>query len=308
MSRAIKSVLGVCAAALVVHLIPLFLPRNMPEQELAIARVTPEVRNRVPVLKPLKNHPKSTGADLREASELLLEGAPSEARELIEEAERREPGSVETLLLRARICRVERMERCVRESFERAVHLAPADTRPDVLWADMREQDGDLEGAVAALDRARLKAPDALELQLRYSRLLSSAGRTEEAEAALRVLAAKLPREQLMLELGMLRTREDRSEEARSFFQRAVAENPRSAPAHYQLGIAHFKLGEVDAAEEELRTADRLNVSDPQPLAALCALETKAGRLEAARVTKMDLERRFQDQAELIRDACRSNR
>jgi hypothetical protein len=64
----------------------------------------------------------------------------------------------------------------------------------------------------------------------------------------------------------------------------------------------------MDAAEEELLTADRLNVSDPRPLAALCAMQVKAGRREAATVTKMDLERRFQDQAELIRGACRMDR
>ncbi|MFL5345002.1 MAG: tetratricopeptide repeat protein [Hyalangium sp.] len=308
MSGAVRSALAVCGVAFLVHLIPLFLPRNMPEQELAIARVTREVENRLPVLKPLKNNPKATGADLREAAELLLDGAPAEARELIEEADRREPGAVETQLLRARICRVERAERCVQESFERAARLAPTDARPDLLWADMREQDGDLAAAAEALDRARKKSPEELALQLRYSRLLSAAGRPDEAEATLRALGPKLPKEQLFLELGLLRTRAGRTQEARGFFAQAVAESPRSAAAHYQLGVTQFQLGDLDAAEEELREADRLDVSDPRPLAALCAMQLKAGRLDAARVTKMDLERRFQDQTELIRGACRSDR
>jgi hypothetical protein len=34
-------------------------------------------------------------------------------------------------------------------------------------------------------------------------------------------------------------------------------------------------------------------------------MQMKAGLRDAARVTKMDLERRFQGQGELIRDACR---
>ncbi len=308
MSRAMRSALEVCGVAFLVHLIPLFLPRNMPEQELAIARVTPEVASRVPLLKPLKNHPKATGADLREAAELLLNGAPAEARELIEEADRREPGSVETQLLRARICRMERMERCVQESFERAVRLAPGDPRPDLLWADMREQDGDLAAAVEALAQARKKAPEELTLQLRYARSLSAAGRPDEAEAVIRALGPKLPREKLFLELGLLRAREGRSEEARGLFAQAVTESPRSATAHYQLGVTQFQLGDLDAAEDELREADRLDVSDPRPLAALCAMQMKAGRLDDARVTKMDLERRFQEQTELIREACRSTR
>ncbi|WP_224247575.1 tetratricopeptide repeat protein [Hyalangium gracile] len=308
MSQAIRGVLGVCFVAFLVHLIPLFLPRNLPEQELAIARATPEARNRVPVLKPLKNHPKATGAELREAAELLLEGAPADARELLDEADRREPGLVETHLLRARICRLERMDRCVRESFEAAVRLAPGDARPDVLWADMREQDGDLAGAVEALDRARKKAPENLALHLRYSKLLSAAGRAEAAEKVLWELEPRLSKEKLFLELGELRGKEGRNEEARVFFARAVAEGPRSAVAHYHLGVAQFRLGEVDKAEEELREADRLNVADPRPLATLCAMQMKAGRHEAALVTKMDLERRFQGQAELIREACRQSR
>lgn len=308
MSYAVRSTLALCGVAFLVHMIPLFLPRNMPEQELAIARATREVESRVPVLKPLKNNPKSTGADLREAAELLLDGAPAEARELIEEADRREPGSVETQLLRARICRLERSERCVQESFDRASRLAPADTRPDLLWADMREQDGDLAAATEAVDRARKKSPEELTLQLRYSRLLSATGRSDEAEAILRALGPKLSKEKLFLELGQLRTREGRTQDARAFFAQAVAESPRSAPAHYQLGAIQFQLGDLDAAEDELREADRLDVSDPRPLAALCAMQMKAGRLDAARVTKMDLERRFQGQTELIREACRSDR
>ncbi len=305
MSRAMRTALIACGLASLVHMVPLFLPRNMPEQELAIARVTAEVPNRLRLLKPLKQHPKATGAELREAAELLLEGAPAEAQELVEEAERREPGSVETQLLRARICRAERMERCVRESFEQAARLAPADTRPDLLWADMREQDGDLEAAAEAVDRARKKAPGELALHLRYSRLLSAAGRSQEAEAVLRALGSELPAEQRLLELGLLRAREGRTEEARALFAQAVEQSPQSAVAHYHLGAAYFQLGNLDAAEEEMLTADRLNVSDPRPLAALCAMQVKAGRRDAARVTKMDLERRFQNQAELIRDACR---
>jgi Tfp pilus assembly protein PilF len=302
----VRTALWAFGIAFLVHLVPLFLPRNMPEQELAIARATPDVQHRVQLLKPLKEHPKATGAELREAAELLLEGAPAEARELVEEAERREPGALETWLVRARICRVERSERCVQESFARATRMAPGDVRPDLLWADMKEQDGELAAALEALDRARRKAPNELPVQLRYAQLLSAAGRHADAEAVLRALdSTQLPAQRLYLELGLLRMREGRTEDARRFFARAVGEAPQWSAAHYHLGVAHFELGDLDAAEEELRMADRLDVANPRSLAALCAMQVKAGQLEGARVTKMDLERRFQDRAELIRDACR---
>ncbi|MDY7230319.1 tetratricopeptide repeat protein [Hyalangium rubrum] len=304
-SQAFRSTLGVCAVALLIHLVPLFLPRNMPEQELAIARATPNMQSRVRLLAPLKEHPKATGAELREAAELLLEEAPAEARELVEEAERREPGAVETQLLRARICRVERMERCVQESFERAVRMAPSDARPDLLWADLRENDGDTAAALEAVTRARSKAPGQTEIELRYARLLGEVGRHGEAVAVVQALSPKLSPVSLLLELGQAQLRAGRDVEARRLFAKAVGESPQSPVAHYHLGVAHFRLGDMDGAEEELRTADRLDVSNPRSLAALCAMQVKAGQLDAARVTKMDLERRFQDRRELIQSACR---
>ncbi|HEX8536545.1 MAG TPA: hypothetical protein VF664_03720, partial [Cystobacter sp.] len=69
MDPGVRKVLLVCLAALVFHLLLLLLPRNMPEQELAIARAIPDSAKRVALLKPLKDHPKATGADLREAAE-----------------------------------------------------------------------------------------------------------------------------------------------------------------------------------------------------------------------------------------------
>jgi Tfp pilus assembly protein PilF len=305
LSQTLRGALIVIGVAFLIHLIPLFLPRNMPEQELAIARATPDVRHRLRLLKPLKEHPKATGAELREAAELLLEGAPAEARELVEEAERRQPGGVETPLLRARICWEERMERCIHESFEQARSAAPKDARPDLLWADMREHDGDMATALEAVGRAWRKAPEDVAIQLRYGRLLSENGHHAEAERVLRALEPKVPPQKLLLELGQLRLREGRDEEARLLFAKAVGEEPQSPLAHYHLGMAHFRLGDLDAAEEELRAADRINVSDPRALAALCAMQLQTGQLEAARVTKMDLERRFHDRAEFIRSTCR---
>jgi Tfp pilus assembly protein PilF len=308
MSQAVRTALAACGIAFLIHLIPLFLPRNMPEQELAVARVTTDVQHRLRLLKPLKEHPKATGAELREAAELLLEGAPAEARELVEEADRREPGAVETTLLRARLCWVERMERCVHESFEQARRAAPGDARPDLLWADMREHDGDKGTALEAVSRALHKAPEDTGIQLRYARLLSELGHHDEAEQSLRALEPKLPPQKLLLELGQARLRAGRHEDARRLFYKAVGEDPRSALAHYYLGMAYFRLGDLDAAEEELRAADRIDVSNPQALAALCAMQVQAGRLDSARVTKMDLERRFQGRGELIRSACRMDR
>lgn len=171
--QGLRGVLWVCGAALAIHAIPLFLPRDMPEQELAIARATESVEGRLRFLVPLKHNDKATAADLREAAELLREGAPAEAHDLVLEAERRDPNSLETQLLLARICDRERMSRCVDQSLGKARRLAPADPRAELLRADLSEEKGDVEGATEALSQAYSRAPGDPLIGVRYGRLLS---------------------------------------------------------------------------------------------------------------------------------------
>ena len=68
--------------------------------------------------------------------------------------------------------------------------------------------------------------------------------------------------------------------------------------------MAHFRLGDLESAEEELREADRPGRLGTRSPGGTCAMQSKAGLMEAARVTKMDLERRFQERTELIRSAA----
>ncbi len=304
LDRGLRRLLAICIVALLIHLIPLFLPRNMPEQELAIARVATTAEERVRFLMPLREHPKATPAELREAAELLLEGAPAEARELAKEAERRDPRAVENQLLLARICDVERMDRCVSTSLERATQVAPGDARPDLLRADLQEKDGDVQGAAESLRRAYVKAPADPLVALRYVRLLSAAKRGDEARSVLNGLQGRLPRSRLLVEQGRVWTREGRDAEAVKLFRKAVEEDPRLGVGYFELGLAWFRLGNVEAAEEALRQADRLDLEDPKALAALCAMQLEGGRINDARLTRMDLERRFSGKPELIRQSC----
>lgn len=302
--QGMRSLYVLFAVALLIHLIPLFLPRNTAAQMLEIARATPVVEQRVPYLLPLKEHPKATPAELREAAELLLDGAPAEARELAREAERRGPEDVETQLLLARLCDIERMDRCVSSSLERAARVAPKDARPDLLKAELQEKDGDMSGAAESMGRAYGKAPADPLIGLRYVRVLSEAHRSDEALAVLSKLEGQVPRARLLVEQGRVSTRDGRDADAVQLFRKAVAEDPRLSTSHFELGLAWYRLGNVEAAEEALRQADRLEPGDPKALAALCAMQLKEGRIDGARLTRMDLERRFSGRMELIRQSC----
>ncbi|MBZ4335876.1 tetratricopeptide repeat protein [Corallococcus sp. AS-1-6] len=303
-SQGLRGVLWVCGVALAIHVIPLFLPRDMPEQELAIARATESVEGRLRFLVPLKHNDKATAADLREAAELLRD-APAEAHDLALEAERRDPNALETQLLLARICDRERMTRCVDQSLEKARKLAPADPRPELLRADLSEQKGDVEGATEALSRAYSRTPGDPLIGVRYGRLLSRMGKPEDALKVFTSLEGKVPAARLLVEQGLVLSKEGRSREAVGLLQQAVQKDPKLAEGHFQLGIAWFQLGNETAAEEALRQADRLDVSDTRALATLCTLQVKAGRLEGARLTRTDLERRFPQRMDAIREQCR---
>ncbi|MGZ3459551.1 MAG: tetratricopeptide repeat protein [Archangium sp.] len=299
-----KGVLITIGVAFVIHLVPLFLPRNMPEQDLEIARAIPESAKRVHVLKPLKNNLKATGADLREAAELLREGSPLDAYELAQEAERREPGSVETQLLLARICHGQRMNRCEEESLAKAEALSPGDARADLLRADFQEKDGDVEGALASVEKAYGKVPGNEGAGVRYGRLLSAVGRGDEAIPLLQSLERSLGRPRMRVEEGLVRVAQGRMAEARELFAKAVEEDPTLEMGYYHLGMAEFRMGNVGRAEEALRQADRLDMSDMRPLAALCEIQRQTGRTEEMMATRMDLERRFPERMEAVRSAC----
>ncbi|WP_326491773.1 tetratricopeptide repeat protein [Myxococcus stipitatus] len=302
--QGMRGMLGVCLVAFVIHLIPLLLPRNMPEQELAIARVTVGAEARARILMPLKAHPKATGAELREAAELLLDGAPAQAQELAREAERRDPGAVETQLLIARICDLERMERCARTALEEARRLAPADSRPDVVLAELREKSGDRQGAAEAMGDAFRKAPTDPLIGMRYARLLSAADRPDAARAALASLEGRVPRARLLVEQGLVRTAEGRDSDAVALLRRATEEDSRLSLAWFELGLALYRTGDLDGATETLRQADRLDLSNPRALLTLCAMQLEKQRIDDARLTRMDLERRFSDRMEFIRQTC----
>jgi tetratricopeptide (TPR) repeat protein len=305
-TRRMRNALWVCLVAFLIHLIPLLFPRDMPEQELAIARAIANPAQRVGVLKPLLENPKATGANLREAAELLREGSPMDAYELTKASERKEPDAVENQLLLARICHGQRMSRCEEESFTRAERLAPADPRASLLRADFHERDGNLEEALKALRAAYQKAPAYEGVGVRYARMLSAANQGDEAIQVLESQQATLGKAGLSLEEGLVRVAQGRLQEGRRMFLRAVEADPKLAPAYYHLGLTAFRLGDIDAAEEALRESDRLDMRSMRALSALCAIQRSTRRIDAMTATRMDLERRFPEKLDAVRSACQT--
>jgi tetratricopeptide (TPR) repeat protein len=132
-----------------------------------------------------------------------------------------------------------------------------------------------------ALDPGYLKAHDNLGLAL------DALGRYDEAvksyEEALRLNRARASRSPWpALNLGLLLTRLGRLEEAEPLFRESAREDPRFAPAPYQLGIVLEKKGQAADAMAALGQAAALDPRYPEPHYALARLHRRAGETEKA--------------------------
>ncbi len=290
------------AFALVIHLVPLFLPRMEPQNELALARMLPDAEYRVPLLEPLLENSRSTPEDLRDAAELVLPASTALATELLLEAERRGSAPVDSELLRARILRARDEAAGSAQALARARTAAPGDPRPDLLEARFRESDGDRPGALAALRRAHDKAPEDVALTLELARVLAVAQRGEEAQKLVDALE-DFSEARRWIERGKLRLAAGDAVGARAAFSEAVVLEP-EGEGPYLLGVSLFRLGELDAAESTLRDAFRRNARDFRPLALLCALHREQLRIEAAARDRTELLRRFPEREPEYTSAC----
>jgi len=163
--------------------------------------------------------------------------------------------------------------------------LAAADPRAALYpyWLARLEYDEEHYAAAVdgfrralALDPGYLKAYDNLGLALdalgRYDEAIKS---YEEALRLNRARGAHSPWP--ALNLGLLLTRLDRLEEAEPLFRESAREDPRFAPAPYQLGIVLEKKGQAAEAIAALGQAAGLDPRYPEPHYALARLYRRAG-------------------------------
>jgi tetratricopeptide (TPR) repeat protein len=302
LSRRSRAVLRWTLIALLIHLVPLFLPRMEPKQELALARMLPEAEYRIRLLAPLVENPRSTPEDLRDAAELVLPASIELASGLLREAERRGSDPVAAELLRARIERARGDEAAAEEAMERARRAGPGDPRPDLAEARFRESEGDRAGAIGALQRAHAKTPEDVALTLQLARSLGAAHREEEGQALIDGLKGMSDAER-WIERGKLGLAAGEAARAGEAFAEALALEP-SGEARYLLGVSLFRLGDLSRAEAVLRDAVRQDARDFRALALLCALYREELRIEDAARVRMELRRRFPEREPEYTSAC----
>jgi tetratricopeptide (TPR) repeat protein len=186
------------------------------------------------------------------ATALINGGSPHEARKMLESAmaARGKPDAA-LLYLLAQAQRRAGDSRAAAETAKQLGTAFPGDLRGVLLQAQVAEEEGRLTDAIDGFKTLTEKVPDDPTFVYQYANLLDRAGRTGDAERALRDLLARDPLDaNAMNSLGyMFAERGERLDEAVDLLQRALKIEPANPSFLDSLGWAYFKQGDVALAE-----------------------------------------------------------
>ena len=160
------------------------------------------------------------------------------------------------------------------EWIEKALEQNPQKIDTLFIGAELREEMGDLSGAVKLYERVLQSPPlcsscpvdaEAMKAKslLQLGRLFSRAGETDRGEEAFRKCIKKYPNiANAYGELGELLIKQKKMEEAKEVFQRAIELRPEDPKAHLGLAKALALTGRIQEAAEVLEEVKKLF---PQP-------------------------------------------
>ncbi|MCA9752649.1 MAG: tetratricopeptide repeat protein [Gemmatimonadetes bacterium] len=153
------------------------------------------------------------------------------------------------------------------DAYETAAALNPGDPRWPYHVARLRAAEGDLEGALAALEITLRLQPDYAPAHWRHGRWAFDLGRLDEAEQAFRVCEKLEPDAPYApIELARIDLQRGEPEAAIERLEPVVRRDPEDTLAYHVLAAAYRQAGDVDAAREALTHTDAPKRTDrPDP-------------------------------------------
>ncbi|QDF00003.1 MULTISPECIES: serine/threonine-protein kinase [Myxococcus] len=280
-------------------------PAAPPAERLTRAESATTADAKAAALEGLASDDRASAEELSRAGALLLEaGAHAQALTLADGFVARFPKDIEAHLIAARAATELRLGKRAERALEEATALAPKDLRPPLALAELRERQGDIPGALAALATVHARKPGSSEVTPRYGLLLSQSGRLDEAASVLSAWTRAHDDAASLAELGFVRFRQQRVDEAATLLKRAIRKAPKLAVAHYYLGAVLFRQGDTAGAERAYVEADRLSPEDPRALASRCQLHAHTGNTAGVTEVKRVLSERFPTRAEALAAEC----
>ncbi|HKN42121.1 MAG TPA: tetratricopeptide repeat protein, partial [Sphingomicrobium sp.] len=159
-------------------------------------------------------------------------------------------------------------------ALNKAIEMAPSNTAPRSLRAQMRISHGDLAGAQADAEATLKITPNDVAMRVILAELLRRAGKTDAAYAQAQSLArldtatAQVSRGEILLSL-------DRTSEALAAFDRALTYE--KDPMTYVHRAQALPPGDKEARRHELDAALKLGPSDPPALVGLAQIASQLG-------------------------------
>lgn len=225
-------------------------PELRPLPDPPLDRVDEAVRER------LEDHERSLGADLAEPS--------TDRRRLTAGFARL--GQLYLLF---------DLDAAARDAFWNARQLDPGDGRWSYYLGVALERLGRNEEAAEALGRVLEARPQDEATLVRLGRIAVAADRVEEAERYFRLALEHHSRSAAALHgLGQVAAFRERWQEAVELFERALGIQPGASAVHYELGLAHRQLGDLERARDHLAQRGPIKPRFHDPL--ISDLETLA--------------------------------
>jgi|SRR5579863_3237586 len=170
---------------------------------------------------------------------------------------------------------------------EQSLQMDPNDIEARYHLGRVRYQQNQFDPAIAAFEEVLRRNPNDLKAEDNLGLCLEAKGRTDAALAAYRRAIAmesvsSSHSEQPYLNLGKLLTTMNRSAEAVSILEQAVAIAPDSATVRYELGRSQFNLDHFQLAREQLERAVALDPKNSSPHYLLGRIYQRLGNRDQA--------------------------
>ena len=149
--------------------------------------------------------------------------------------------------------------------------------------AQLYEERGETDNAIANLESCIKHEPDSAEIYLYYGTLLRRNGRLNEAQRAFeKTLELNRFMSKAFYQLGLLEKSRGNIEQTKDLLQKAIQLSPDDPYAHYQLGVAYKELGDINLAIMEVKRATILHPTDSYGHSRLGQFYQQTGQLDLA--------------------------
>ena len=176
-------------------------------------------------------------------------------------------------------------------------------TEAYALMAGIYMKRNDHQGALPLLETAVEIQPKLTRNRLNLAAAKIGVGRLAEAESILDAILAEYPDvPRVNYHLGLLYEEQGRLAEARAAYARELENYPKSVVSRFNVGDLLFRLGELDAAEREMRILieEAPEIAKPYLLLARILLKEERELTEVERLARAGLQRADADRLKVL--------